>query len=58
MSNYLETGDRIRCETCYEFDGFYIQDGSTFCRHCAQESQQHGHEMVVDEESAIFHGER
>ena len=50
--------ESIICETCHESIGFYVQDGTTFCRNCGTESQQHGHELVVDEESAIFHGER
>lgn len=58
MSNFFDGEDRIRCETCYEVDGFYVQDGTTFCRHCGTESQQHGHEIVVDEESAVFHCDR
>ena len=59
MSNYYTgAGDGFQCETCYNTGGFYIQDGVTFCKFCGQESQQHGHEIVVDEESAVFHGER
>ena len=50
--------DSIVCETCHEIDGFYVQDGTTFCKHCGTESQQHGHETIIDEESAVFHGER
>ena len=57
MYNF-EGEDSIICDTCYENIGFYVQDGTTFCKNCGTESQQHGHELVVDEESAIFHGER
>ena len=58
MYNYFGEEDTVRCVTCHEVDGFYVQDGTTFCRHCGTESQQHGHETVVDQESAIFHTER
>ena len=58
MYSFFGGEDSIRCETCYEIDGFYVQDGTTFCRHCGTESQQHGHETIIDEESAAFHGER
>ena len=58
MYNYFGEEDTVRCVTCHEVDGFYVQDGTTFCRHCGTESQQHGHETVVDQESAMFHTER
>ena len=57
MSDYMgDGGGGIACETCLATGGFYVDGGVTFCRYCGNESQQHGYEMVVDEEAAVFHG--
>ena len=40
----------ITCETCQSTD-FYRKDGVTYCQVCQTESQEHGAETVVDEES-------
>ena len=40
----------VECEVC-RGTHFYLQDGRTYCDRCNSESQAHGHETVVDEET-------
>lgn len=41
----------IECENCRSSEHFRIQDGVTFCTNCGTESQEHGQETVVDDET-------
>ena len=40
----------VLCEVC-QGDQFYVSDGVTYCQNCGTESQDHGQQMVVDEET-------
>ena len=40
----------IECDNCQGTE-FEVQDGATFCLTCGTESQEHGQETVVDEET-------
>ena len=46
----------IECENCNGQD-FHVVDGATFCRNCNTESQEHGQETVVDEETLGAYGD-
>ena len=39
------------CEVCQLEGQFYVSDGVTFCQGCGAESQDHGQQMVVDDET-------
>ena len=39
------------CEVCQLVGQFYLSDGVTFCQGCGAESQDHGQQMVVNEET-------
>ena len=38
-------------EVCQLLGQFYLSDGVTFCQGCGAESQDHGQQMVVNEET-------
>ena len=40
----------IQCSNCNATE-FYLQNGRSFCRKCKVESEEHGHETLVDEET-------
>ena len=46
----------IECENCQGTD-FEVQNGATFCIICGTESQEHGQETIVDEETMGAFGE-
>ena len=40
----------FECQVCHS-QGFYVADGVTFCETCGTESQDHGQQLVVDDET-------
>ena len=41
----------VVCEVCQLEGQFYVSDGATFCQGCGAESQDHGQQVVVDDET-------